>query len=212
MRYKFAGGPISSLVATTTMLMSLACGSPPTPTHSAVPSTASSPLPAFVRRELSAWQPNPFSPLSSGPVAYLSTDPLLSSCVVDPDLAPNPTSSNGYACDWPLEALSPDGLFIKLVSTRILQPLPTVGTEIELNGAVAYLEISKPGRCAEIGADEQLTVGVPPPGSAVPRDMSNMVIFGCIRGPHLAELEQQFRDALTRLVSTNAPSGRIRPF
>jgi hypothetical protein len=141
--------------------------------------------------------------MTSGPLAYLSTDPLLPACAVPPDRPPNPADSGGYACGWPLEALSPDGLFIQLVSTRILQPMATAGVEIVVNGAVAFIETSRPGGCSEVGADETLTVGLPPPGSAFPQDMSNRAVVACLRGPHLLELEQQFRDALTHLVPTS---------
>lgn len=189
----------------------VACGVAPNPESSAVPRqsisfevltvAASQPPPgiaSFVPRELTTWRPNDFSRMLPGPIAYLSTDPLLPSCAVAPAASPNPPDSAGEACLWPLEALSEDGLFIELFSTRLLQPLPTAGLEIELNGAVTHLEISEARGCSEVGADQELRVAVPPDPGAFPRDESNLIIIGCARGPHLSELEQQFRDALTR--------------
>src|SRR5436190_11446 len=75
-----------------------------------------------------AWtrsQPNQHSPITGGPLIYLSTDPLSAACAVTPVATPNPPDSQGRACDWPLKALAPNGVLVSWINNRILAPLPT---------------------------------------------------------------------------------------
>ena len=136
------------------------------------------------------WQPNQHDPTTSGPMFYVSTDPLLPTCATAPGASPNPPDANGMACAWPLTSLSPDGVLIAGYTTRILVPLPSGGEVIHMNGDTARLQIARPGGCAAIGGDESMDVVVPI-GMRAP--WSNVGMFACLRGPHIAASEMQVR-------------------
>ena len=57
-------------------------------------------------------QPNLHTPDESGPLIYLSIQPLLASCAVAPSAAPHPADSQGLACQWPLTQLAPDSVLV----------------------------------------------------------------------------------------------------
>jgi hypothetical protein len=139
------------------------------------------------------WQPNEHNPTNDGPLVYLSTDPLLPSCATAPNAAANRPDAQGRACDWPLESLAPNGVLVSWVTTRILEPLPSAGEELVVNGARARLQIERPGSCGTVGADETMTVLVP---IGQPTRLSNVAVFACLRGPDLASAEAQFRAML----------------
>lgn len=145
----------------------------------------------------SVWQPNQHSPITDGPLLYLSTDLLLPSCAVAPDASPNPPDSGGQACTWPLSNLERDGVLVTLYTTRILAPLQTAGgRQIQVNGGSAELQIAKPGACGSIGADERLDVMIP---IGQPTPLSNIGLVACLRGPHLAAAEAQVEALLSSL-------------
>lgn len=186
---------------------------PPTPDTATPPSPATTPTADATRRgaliDASAagwsferpqnwvrWLPNEHDPMTSGPMIYLSTDPLLRSCAVLPDYSPNPPDSGGYACSWPLASLSPGGVFVEWMNERLLAPMPTDGEPIEVNGAPTYLQIEQPGACGEIGADETMSLLI---RMGQPTPLSNVALIACLRGPDLATLEQQVRDLLTSI-------------
>ena len=139
------------------------------------------------------WQPNEHSPTNDGPLVYLSTDPLLPSCATAPDATANRPDARGRACDWPLKSLAPDGVFVSWVTTRILEPLPSAGEELVVNGAQARLQIERPGPCGIVGAEETMSVLVP---IGHPTPLSNVAVIACLRGPDLASAEAQFRAML----------------
>jgi len=140
------------------------------------------------------WQPNQFSPMNDGPWIYLSTDPLLRTCATTPEASPNPADAQGRACDWPLDELAPNGVLVTWLSTRILQNLPEDGEAIEVNGAPARLEITTPGECDAINADETMNLLVP---IGQPTPLSNLAVLACMRGPDLATAEAKFRAMLS---------------
>jgi hypothetical protein len=166
----------------------------PSPSYAvASPSVVADTLGSITFRRPAAWirwQPNLSSPWEGGPQIYLSTDPLLPTCAASPAASPNPPSSAGRACEWPIASLSPNGVLVELIDDRILSALPTAGTSIEANGHPARLQIKRPGTCEAIGADETLTVALP---IGQPTPLSNDEVVGCLRGPDLAVTEAQFR-------------------
>lgn len=119
-----------------------------------------------------------------------------------PSATPHPPDSRGRACDWPLTALSANGVLVIWLTTRILQPLPTAGEPVDVNGTTARLQIEmpKPVGCAAIGADETLDVLVP---IGQPTPLSNIAMVACLRGPDLSTSEAQVRAMLA--------SARITP-
>ena len=79
------------------------------------------------------------------------------------------------------------------MTTRILQPLPSVGEAISMNGGTARLRIERPGSCAPIGADETISLLVP---IGQPTPLSNVAVVACLRGPELTAAEAQVRAML----------------
>jgi hypothetical protein len=144
--------------------------------------------------EWTRWQPNGHQPANDGPLIYLSTDPLLPGCAVAPGASPNPPDAGGRACDQPLTMLSPNGVLVTWMTTRILEQLPTDGEAISVNGDEARLDVERPGSCVAVGADETITVLVP---IGQPTRLSNLVVVACLRGPDLGAAEAQFRGMLT---------------
>jgi hypothetical protein len=135
------------------------------------------------------WQPNLFDPMGGGPLIYLSTDQLRASCAVAPEASPNPADDQGFACDWPLDAISPNGVLVTWATGRVLQPIPTKGEPIEIDGQPARIQVDKPGACKAVGADETIDVWVP---IGQPTPLSNLGVFACLSGPDLASAEAQF--------------------
>lgn len=131
--------------------------------------------------------------MSSGPLIYLSTDPLLTTCAVAPWETPNPPDAQGYACTAPLASLGPEGVLVTWYTTRVLQPLPSAGEPIEVNGAEGRLQVERPGGCSAIGAAETINLLVP---LYQPTPLSNIGVEACLRGPDLAEAEAQVRAML----------------
>ncbi len=142
-------------------------------------------------------QPNQHNPIEPGPMIYLSTDPLLISCAVEPDASPHPPDARGMACDWPLAALSPNGVFVDWYTTRIPVPFPSAGQPITLNGEGTRLQISRPGGCGPIFADETMSALVP---THQPARWTNVGVVACLRGPNLAMEEAQVRAMLATAV------------
>src|SRR5438128_305283 len=99
------------------------------------------------------WQPNRHDPINDGPLIYLSAEPLLSRCAVAVEASLNPPDEQGRACDLPLRSLPPNGVFVEWRTTRILEPLPTTGETIQVNGSPTRLQIDRPGSCFGMEAD-----------------------------------------------------------
>jgi hypothetical protein len=139
------------------------------------------------------WIPNEHSPMTGGPLVYLSTEPLLSSCAVSPGEDPHPPDAQGLACEWPVADLAPNGTLVTWYTTRILEDLPPAGEKVEVNGYAARLQIARPGPCSAIGADETLDVLVP---IGQPKAWSNFGVRACLRGPDLEDSAADFRALL----------------
>ncbi len=142
------------------------------------------------------WQPNRFWPTSGGPLIYLSTEPKLPSCAVEPTASPNPPDARGRACDWPIRSLSPGGVLVTWSSTRPPLWLPKAGEPITVNGERTYLTVERPGRCADIGGDETIWTRIP---QGQRGRMSDLDLMVCLRGPGLETTEAAVR---AMLVST----------
>jgi hypothetical protein len=139
------------------------------------------------------WQPNGHSPMTDGPLIYLSTDPLLPACAVAPSNSPNPPDARGRACDAPVASLRENGVFVSWVTSRTLERLPSEGEAIAINGSTGRLEVERPGSCGAIGADETIAVLVP---IGQPTPLSNIAVVACLRGPDLATAEAHLRAML----------------
>ncbi len=143
------------------------------------------------------WQPNQHHPTTDGPLIYLSTDPLLPACATVPDATALPPDAQAQACAWPLTSLSADGVFVNWLTSRILDPRPSAGEVIAMNGESARLQTERPGSCAEIGANETISVWVP---IGQPTPLSNVWVVACLRGPDLATAKAQLRAMLASAV------------
>ena len=150
---------------------------------------------AFERPETwEMWQPNVFDwAAGGGPLIYLSNDPLRPTCAVGPDASPNPPDDQGFACDWPIDALGPHGVLVTWATGRVLQPIPTKGEPIEIDDQPVRIRVDKPGACRAVAADETIDVLIP---IGQPTPLSNLGVFACLRGPDLATAEAQFRAML----------------
>jgi hypothetical protein len=146
------------------------------------------------------WQPNQHNPIKDGPLIYLSTDPLLPACATTPNATANPPDAQGRACAWPLTSLSPNGVFVNWLTSRILDPRPSAGEVIAMNDESARLQTERPGSCAEIGADETISVWVP---IGQPTPLSNIWVVACLRGPDLVTAEAQLRAMFSSAVLRN---------
>jgi hypothetical protein len=143
------------------------------------------------------WVPNAHEPVNDGPLVYLSTDPLLPECAVTPGEPTNPPDAAGRACGRPLDQLSPNGVLVAWLNTRILRPIPSAGEAIVVNERPTRLQVGRPGSCVDIGADETMDVLIP---SGHPGRLSNLWMVACIRGPDLATAEAQVRSMLASAV------------
>jgi hypothetical protein len=132
---------------------------------------------------------------TGGPLIYLSTDPLRPTCAVAPLASPNPPDP----CDWPLDALGPNGVLVTWMNERILRSIPTDGEPIVVNDAPTRLFIDRPGGCRPVQADETLDVLIP---IGQPTALSNLGVFACVRGPDLTLVEAQFRELLRSMTVT----------
>ncbi len=144
-------------------------------------------------------QPNVFDPTNDGPLIYLSTDPLLSGCATALGQSRNPPDAQGRACDRPLTSLSPNGVLVTWLSTRILAPItdpardPTASPLITIDGVDTALHVEFPGPCAAVGGVETITATIP---IGQPTPMSNLAVVACLRGPDTGTAESQVRAML----------------
>jgi hypothetical protein len=101
---------------------------------------------------------------------------LVWGCASGPSAPPNPVGS--------LANVVPNGVLVTWLTTRILEPLPTEGIQVETNGTGARASVEKRGSCAAIRGDETISVLVP-----MGQPLSNVGFVACLRGPHLDAAE-----------------------
>ena len=141
--------------------------------------------------------PNEHSPMEGGPLVYLSTDDLQSSCFGLPGASPQLPDAHGYACSWPLTSLQPGSILITIYTTRLLAPLSSAGSaSIQINGQAAVVVTTSPGLCRAIGGDESIDVLIP---ISQPTPLSNLGVEACLREPDLLAAEAQVRTFLSSL-------------
>jgi hypothetical protein len=116
-----------------------------------------------------------------------------------------PPDGQGRACAWPITELGSNGVLVIWLTTRVLQPLPSTGETIEVDGATAHLQITRPGGCGVMKADETIDVLVP---MSQPTPISNIAVVACLRGPDLATAEAKVR---TMLRSATVSLGALGP-
>jgi hypothetical protein len=97
------------------------------------------------------------------------------------------------ACHWPLAQIEPNGVLVTWYTSRILDPLPTEGDPLTVNGAPTRWRVERPGGCVEIGADETVAVAIP---IGQPTPLSNISVLTCLRGPDLASAEAKVKAML----------------
>jgi hypothetical protein len=190
--------------ATTAVPLSTTPASSPSPTLSPAPSVTiihdSTGVISFDRpSNWVRWQPNNHDPMTGGPLIYLSTDSLDSSCAEPLAETPNPSNPQGASCAWPLTELSTNGVLIIWYTSRLLEPIPTGADELVVNGASTEWSSDQPGACSAIKADETVDVAIP---IGQPAPLSNLSVQGCMRGPDLSVSETQLRDLLKSVTTS----------
>lgn len=197
------GSPRIFLGLVTAVVVAVGCASAPSPpaTVFADPTQAPTDIVADSSNGIAfdhpvawqRWQPNEMDWMTGGPLIYLSTDPLRSTCAVAPEQTQHPNGYMDDPCAWPLDKLSPGGVFVMFVNTRILQRIEEHGEKLVMNGAPTWLQIDGPGACKPLDATETIEVLVP---MGQPTPLSNLDVIACLRGPHLEALDAQLRGLL----------------
>jgi hypothetical protein len=138
---------------------------------------------SFVQfRYPTAWaaaQPNA-SALHFHPMLYLSVQPTRNPCA---------GTKSELQCGWPVSKLRPGGVLVVWENRGFpgwsLASAP--GRPTHVGGRSARRQVSRPGACAAIGADETVQVAIERPG------MSGnwTAVTACLRGPDVAVNEQR---------------------
>lgn len=125
--------------------------------------------------------------------------PVFISSVALPD--PCREVGRSITCDrLPPIVLPPGGVVIRIDTARdLLGPTslvtpPPLGDELVVNGYRTKLVRDPGGECAAIGADETGTIVVPTLGDWIGRT----TVVACLRGPDLAELENELLALIAR--------------
>ena len=129
-----------------------------------------------------SWQPLIYrraQALHSSPMVYLSTQPGRPACGAD--------------CAWPVSQLHPGGVLVVWENRGYpgwtLRTIP--GKPLRVDGRPARRNVSRPGVCAAIGADETVVVSV-----ARPLAYNWTQLTACLRGPRLATAEHELDSVL----------------
>jgi hypothetical protein len=113
---------------------------------------------------------------------------------------PCTTIGSSTACGWPLTELAADGVLVRWSSNGSpgwhLQQAP--GTSLSVGGLPAREQVSQPGDCGSIGADETIVVKA---ARTVPYNYYGMT--ACLRGPDLTQAALQVQQMLTSTTFTN---------
>jgi hypothetical protein len=122
--------------------------------------------------------------LHFNPMVYVSTQPGHDPCRQNGDVT---------SCGWPVDRLDPNGVLAVWENqgypgwTLATQP----GTALNVDGRPAKRVVRRPGDCRTIGADETVSVQIARPAAA------NWTAFtACLRGPNLADGEQELKALL----------------
>jgi hypothetical protein len=201
----FAASGCASFASAPQRTQTNSAGSPPPPSSPTSVRESVSGISFERPADWTRWQPNQHSPMNDGPLIYLSTDPLLPACATMPAAAPDLADGQGRACAWPITELGSNGVLVIWLTTRVLQPLPGTGEAIEVDRATAHLQITKPGGCGAMKADETIDVLVP---IGQPTPHSNLAVIACLRGPDLGSAEAKVR---TMLRSATVSLGAVGP-
>lgn len=163
-----------------------ACGSA-APRTAAAASTVSTFHNGFLAfRYPAAWKPFVFQvsgTLHFDPMLYLSSQPAREPCHKH-----RPET----VCGWPVDRLRPGGALIvwenRGAPAWSLASVP--GAYVKIGGRRAKRELSRPGKCAAIGADETIEATITRP---IPHNWTDFT--ACLKGPGLAASERRI-DAL----------------
>lgn len=138
-----------------------------------------------------SWKTLVFAPsgaLHFDPMLYLSTQSGRNPCR---------TRAGTTQCGWPVARLHPNGILVVMENRGYpgWTLASTPGTPLDVDGRKARRQITRPGRCGAIGADETIAIAI-----ARPLRDNWTDITACIRGPRLAQREDEI-DAM--LASTH---------
>ena len=131
----------------------------------------------------------------SSAIVYLSNQPLHDPCT----RSGLPGGGLRITCGHPISALAPGGVLVEWTREGFpnwkLSDAP--GVRQQIAGRPSKLAIRRPGRCANLGADETIL-------ASITRSPDNRYqLLACLRGPSLATGEQQVR----HLLATTAVRG-----
>jgi len=128
----------------------------------------------------------------SSSLVDLSNEPMQDPCT---------TTASSSECGWPLTKLAPYGVLIRWSSNGFpgwsLQQAP--GTALTVGGLPAREQVSQPGTCGSIGADETIAVD-----AADTTAFNYYAMTACLRGPDLAQPASQVQQMLTSTTFTNS--------
>jgi hypothetical protein len=114
---------------------------------------------------------------------------------------PCTTTASSTACGWPLTKLAAEGVLVRWSSNGFpgwsLQQAP--GTSLTVGGLPAREQVSQPGNCGSIGADETIAVEV---ARTVPSNYYAMT--ACLRGPDQTQAASQVQQILASTTFTNS--------
>jgi hypothetical protein len=177
-------------------LLALAGCDPARPGDGAQPASTSAPQQARYHDEVltfdrpAAWTPHRYQVFSSfsSAIVYLSNQPLHDPCA----RTRLPGGALQISCGHPITHLAPGGVLIEW--TRESRPnwklSDAPGVEQQIAGRPSRLAIRRPGRCANLGADETIL-------AFISRASGNWYqLQACLRGPGLASNERQVRQLL----------------
>jgi len=143
--------------------------------------------------------PTCWTPVHNDEVSTFSTS--LVDLSNEPMQDPCTTTASSSECGWPLTNLVTDGVLVRWSSNGTLgwslQQDP--GTSLTVGGLAAREEVSQPGDCGSIGADETIAVEA---ARTAPDNYYAMT--ACLRGPDLTQTASQVQQMLTSTTFINS--------
>jgi hypothetical protein len=193
---------VRRISATTLVLLALVaggCGATASTPTVAKP-TARAMLANFQNEFVALRYPAAWRPLVVPATGELHFDPML---YLSTQAGHDPCRHSGTttACGWPVARLRQNGILIAVENKGYpgwsLATVP--GKALRVGGRAAKKVVSRPGRCATIGADETIEVAI-----ARPLNGNWTDVTACLRGPQLAAREREL-DALLATARFRAP-------